>query len=310
MRILLVAKPWRGGLARYLAAALEDLAPGNVLWLPTYPATMSDRLRYRANREVWRSSLVQSIQSSHYDMAIFINTFPGCEGLEPDNRHVLWQTDNPVKVAHLFNRFGKVYISDPGYLDEVRNQFPNADYLPFACLPLIHKPHQQRGRGTGVCFIGNRDRARDQILQSLLGARLDLIVYGNYFLQDKLFWQYMHAFRPGIKNDAMGRVYAKYYASLNIHAQVVRAGTNMRTFECAAYGIAQIIEFKTGIENLFEPGREILLFSNIDECRDHIARLAKDRKMATIMSERARKRVLAEHGYCHRLNTILEDFSY
>lgn len=310
MRILLIAKPWRGGLARYIAAALEDLVPGHVQWLPTYPATISDKLRYRVNRDVWHSTLVQTIQASNYDLALFINVFPGCAGLEADKRHILWQTDNPLKVAHLFNRFGKVYISDPGYLDEVRQQAPgtDTDYLPFACLPSIHKPYQQDAAGSGVCFIGNRDQARDQILQPLLAERRDLTVYGNYFLQDKLFWQHMRAFRPAIKNEAMGRIYAKYQASLNIYARVVRAGTNMRTFECAAYGIAQIIEYKAGIENLFEPDSEVLLFSNIEECKDQITRLAKDRKMAVSLSERARKRVLAEHGYQHRLKKILEDF--
>jgi len=309
MRILLIAKPWRGGLARYIAAALEELAPGKVLWLPTYPVTMSDKLRYRTNRDVWRSALVKSIQASHYDLALFINVFPGCEGLEPDSRHVVWQTDNPLKVAHLFNRFGKVYVSDPGYLDEVRTQFPDTDYLPFACLPAIHKPYQQALTGSGVCFIGNRDKARDQILKTLLDERLDLTIYGNYFLQTRLFWQHMSAFRPAIKNAAMGRIYTRYQASLNIHARVVRAGTNMRTFECAAYGIAQLVERKEGIESLFEPGREILLFNNAEECKDHITHLARDRKMAEALSERARKRALAEHSYQHRMKKILENFS-
>ena len=310
MRILLIAKPWRGGLARYIAAALEELVPGGVQWLPTYPVTISDKIRYRVNRDAWRSTLLQYIQTSHYDLALFINVFPGCEGLEPDNRHILWQTDNPLKVAHLFNRFAKVYISDPGYLDEVRQQEPDTDtdYLPFACLPSIHKPYQQVHTGSGVCFIGNRDTARDQILQPLLDERLDLTVYGNYFLQDKLFWRHIRAFRPAIKNEAMGRIYAKYQASLNIHAKVVRAGTNMRTFECAAYGIAQVIEYRGGIENLFEPDHEILIFRDIEECKDRITRLLADRNLAATLSERARKRALAEHDYQHRLKKILKNF--
>ncbi len=308
MRILLIAKPWRGGLARYIAAALETLEPGHVQWLPTYPVTISDKLRYRVNRDARRSSLVQSIRSSHYDLALFINTFPGCESLEPDKRHVLWQMDNPLRVEHLFNRFGKVYVSDPGYLNEVRQRAPDADYLPFACLPSIHKPFKQGHAGSGTCFIGNRDKARDQLLQSLLLERLDLTIYGNYFLQNKLFWKHMSAFRPAINNDAMGRIYASYQASLNVHAEVVRAGTNMRTFECAAYGIAQIIEYREGIKKLFEPDHEILLFKSAEECKEHISRLAKDRGMAAGLSERARKRALAEHTYQHRLKKILKDY--
>jgi len=311
MRILLIAKPWRGGLARYLASALEELVPGRVQWLPTYPVTTSDKLRYRVNRVDWRKALVQSIRDSHYDLALFVNAFPGCEALEMDSRHVLWQTDNPLTVSHLFGRFGKVYISDPGYLDEVRQQASatDVDYLPLACLPSMHKPYQQVQTGSGVCFVGNRDTARDRILQPLLDEQLGLTIYGNYFLQHKLFWQHMRAFRPAIKNEAMGRVYAKYQASLNIHARVVRAGTNMRTFECAAYGIAQIIEHRDGIENLFEPEQEVLLFRSLEECKGHIIRLADDRKLAATLSERARKRALAEHSYQHRLKKILKDFN-
>ena len=99
MKILLVAKPWRGGLAAYLKAAIEALVPGSVQWLPTYPLSFPERIAYRRDRSAWRRRLARRVEESRFDAAIFINHLADFEALKPRDEYTLWITDDPRPVA-------------------------------------------------------------------------------------------------------------------------------------------------------------------------------------------------------------------
>jgi spore maturation protein CgeB len=104
----------------------------------------------------------------------------------------------------------------------------------------------------------------------------------------------------------MGRVYAAHRISLNVHAAVVRAGTNMRSFECAAYGIAQLVEHRAQLERYFEPGVEIATYAEAQELQASLRSLLGDPARCADMATRARRRALAEHTYAHRARALLE----
>jgi spore maturation protein CgeB len=104
----------------------------------------------------------------------------------------------------------------------------------------------------------------------------------------------------------MGRIYSGHKVSLNIHADVVRRGTNMRTFECAAYGIPQLIEDRPGLEAFFSSGDEIATFVEVEELQERLVRLLSDPVSASAMALRARRRVFKEHSYHHRCVALLE----
>lgn len=311
MRVLLVAKPWRGGLAQYVRRALEILFPGRICWLPTYPRDAYDHLRYRLDRRAWRRSLVSQINRMRYNLAVFINTLPEFEALEARPTNVLWITDDPRLSLDRLVPFGRVFISDPGYENEVRRAVGREQFggvVPFACDPGLHR----LGEGDhpdyrGLCMIANRDAKRDRYLDQLFISRRSIRVYGNYFLKHRLFWRHPASFRPPVPNGRMGAVYAHHQASLNVHAQVVRGGTNMRTFECAAYGIPQVVEHRPGIENLFTPGEEIRVFHDESGMIEQIDRVLKDRREAKRLAERATIRALSEHTYEQRVRALLED---
>lgn len=310
MKILLVAKPWRGGLARYVHRALEALLTERICWLPTYPLNAYDHLRYRLNRKAWRRSLVSRINRLRYDVGLFINTLPEFEALDARSINVLWITDDPRLPLNRLAPFGRIYISDPGYEAEVRHAVGTERFggvVPFACDPDFHRLEEgSYAERHGLCMIANRDAKRDRYLDRLFASGQSIHVYGNYFLRHRLFWRHPVSFRPPVPNDRMGAVYARYQASLNMHAQVVRGGTNMRTFECAAYGIPQVVEYRPGIENLFTPGAEIRMFHDESEMTEQIDRVLKDRQEAKRLAEHARKRVLSEHTYKQRVRVLLE----
>lgn len=307
MRVLLVAKPWRGGLARYVRRALEEMYPNSVHWCPSQPETAGERLRYRRDRSAWRRRLVERINATPYDLGLFIGAIPEFEHLEPRNGNVLWLYDDPTRWLELSPAFRALYISDPGYrglvqASEAGRRF--AGVLPFAHAPEVHAPTRCTGPRRGVCFIGNRDLGRDAALGRLAESGLPLHVYGNYFVRHGLFWRHPLRFRPRVPIAGMARIYARHQVSLNIHARVVRGGTNMRTFECAGYGIPQVVEHREGLDELFEPEREILVYRDLDEMVAQIERILGDPVLAVRLAERARQRAATEHTYGHRVRAI------
>lgn len=310
MKILLVAKPWRGGLAAYLKAAIEALVPGSVEWLPTYPQSFTERIAYRRNRSAWRRRLTRRVEESNFDAAIFINHLPDFETLTPKDQYVLWITDDPRPVAGKHLPYARVYISDPGYQTEVAEMLGERfqGVLDFACLPSVHRPVGQSGPGRGFCFIGNRDAKRDPYLRRVCGAGANIRVYGNYFPLHPLCWRFPGHFRPSVPVDRMASVYERHLGSINIHARVVKGGTNMRTFECAGYCIAQVVERLPGLEALFSPGEDLLTFQTADELMDQMARLDGDPRLARSLAVSAARRARAEHTYFHRAKRLLESF--
>lgn len=309
MKILLVAKPWRGGLAFYLRAALESLFPGSVKWLPTYPGSFSERITYRMDRAAWRSRLAQRVATSDCNAAIFINHVSGFEELRPRDEYVLWVTDDPRPIAGNMLPYARVYIADPGYRADVSRLLGERfrGVVDFACLPSVHRPGAHLNGGRGFCFIGNRDPKRDPYLRQLCRAGKNIRVYGNYFPLHPLCWRFPGRFRPSVPLDRMASIYARHLASINVHARVVRGGTNMRTFECAGYGIAQVVERLPGLEALFSPGEDVLTFQTPNELMDQMTRLEDDPAFARSLAISAARRVRAEHTYFHRAKRLLED---
>ena len=313
MKILLVGKPWKGGLINYLYSALDSLAPGNVEWLTTYPTTLSDKLSYRQNPEKWTAGLVEKITKTSYDIALFINTLEVFKDLSFSENNILWLTDDPRLTVPFLEPFGRVFISDPGYGSEFVSLCGADRYAgvsPFGFLPTPNFAITPRrdSRSKGLCFIGNKDPKRIPLIESLLDDGVDLTVYGNCFLAAGPFWKHPLNFRPPVPFEKMGKVYNRFKASLNIHARVVREGTNMRTFECAGYGIPQIVEARPKLEELFIPEEEILMFNCKDELLSQVDRLLHDEHLGTRLASNARRRVLAEHTYQHRVRTLLGDF--
>lgn len=158
MKILLVANPWRGGLARYVHVALEGLRPGSVEWLPTYPLSLTEKIAYPRDRTAWRSQLGQRVADSSCDAAIFIKRFPEFEELERRDEYVLRITDEPVPVAGKMLPYARIYVTDPGYREVVAGMLGSGfdGDVEFACLSSIHTPCGQVAGGRGFCFIGNR----------------------------------------------------------------------------------------------------------------------------------------------------------
>ncbi|MEX0725291.1 MAG: glycosyltransferase [Planctomycetaceae bacterium] len=309
-QVLLVAKPWRGGLAHYVFSALKEKFVGGVAWWPTYPDTWRDHIAYLRDKTGWRDRLLDRINAADCQHVLFINAFGSPGALLHPERNRLWMTDSAQIAADAAASYGRIFLSDPGYREELELRIGTdrvTGVLPFAFDPQIHTSAPPQRARYDICFIGNRDSKRDEYLPPLFEANLRVLIVGNYWMKHELAWRNPLSFRRAVSREGMGAIYARSRISLNLHANVVREGTNMRTFECAGYGIAQLVEHRPGLSELFDPVSEIATFQTADEMIEQSRRLLGDGDLRRRLAENARRRVLAEHTYRHRLETIFRD---
>ena len=104
---------------------------------------------------------------------------------------------------------------------------------------------------------------------------------------------------------AARRLYAGHLAALNIRNELnVLAGLNQRNFEPCLAGAALITDDQPDLALCFEPGREVLVWRSVDELNDLHVRVLRDPAGAEALGARGRARVLAEHTYARRLETL------
>lgn len=85
---------------------------------------------------------------------------------------------------------------------------------------------------------------------------------------------------------------------------------NFRTFEAASSGCAVLNPaIDEGLEELFVPGREIMIHSHVVELKSQIDFLLKNDHFAEKMGRAARQRVLLHHLPVHRALTLVERVS-
>lgn len=105
--------------------------------------------------------------------------------------------------------------------------------------------------------------------------------------------------------DQVGEIYAGHFATLNIrNAKNVLNGLNQRNFDPCLFGTAVVSDDQPDLGLCFDVGREALAYRDAEELDELYRRLAAHPEEAEAIGEAGRRRVLAEHTYGHRLETL------
>lgn len=91
----------------------------------------------------------------------------------------------------------------------------------------------------------------------------------------------------------------------NCTSKQMKGAVNQRVFDVPATGSFIITDWRSQLENLFEPGKEVICYHSPDEAAELVARYLSSPDERRAVSLAARKRILAEHLYEHRLEAII-----
>ncbi len=100
--------------------------------------------------------------------------------------------------------------------------------------------------------------------------------------------------------------YAMSDVSFNCTSRQMKGAVNQRIFDVPSCGGFVLTDHREQMDDLFEPDKEIISYQCVEDIPDIMEKCLKDSQMRKKVSGAARKRILAEHTYEHRLLEILD----
>ncbi|HED12554.1 MAG TPA: hypothetical protein ENI62_02695 [Gammaproteobacteria bacterium] len=125
------------------------------------------------------------------------------------------------------------------------------------------------------------------------------------------FWQpYLHPtarLLPSVSYDQIGTVYRNSDVNINVSRYQLIESVNQRAFDVPVAGGFLLTDYKTGIDKLFDPGREIICYTDGADLDDKVNYyLAHPEKRQSVI-EQGRERILQDHTYAKRLISLLTE---
>lgn len=197
----------------------------------------------------------------------------------------------------------------------------NACYLPLAALPSFHRPltltpAERHRYGADVAFLGAGYPNRRKAFRAL--AHRDFKIWGSDWEGDTVLAPLVQNGGSRVSPEDSVRVYNATLINLNLHSSVrvdrlVSGGdfVNPRTFELAAMGAFQLVDRRSLMPELFSLGEdgedaELAVFSDLEGMERGIAHYLAHPEERQAMADRARRRVLRDHTYQRRMETMLD----
>lgn len=343
MRILLISPqlflPW----ASYTARALRNLThtvtvfEETRLWLDRGSAGLANLL---PGTEPWLRR-----QKEHWIRRRDQKLLQTAATIRPDLIFLLWGKSFSAAFLNRLKAIGKCplftwWLDDP-FLTPVDNLFPVYDlfftfdrsyiaplkkagardvrFLPCACDETVYFPQRLSSReqtryGCEIALVAWNSPERIHTVKAL--AEFDLKVWGRGWNASKTRKILNGTGRRIVQSERFvpdaetAKIYSAAQIGLNIHSvQTHQAGLNTRAFELLAAGAFQMMDAVPGMEELLEPGKEVVVYRSPEEAAERARYYLNHPREREPIARRGRERALREHTYLHRMKTLTGVFS-
>lgn len=236
-----------------------------------------------------------------------------------------YDIDTPVTLAKLA-RGDHEYIDPPlvarydAYLsftggptlDRIESELgsPMARTLYCSVDPALHFPEGQTSRWD-LGYMGTYSADRQPALERLLlePARLwsagRFCIAGPQYPSAPTSWPENVEHIEHLPPSQHREFYAAQRFTLNVtRADMMRAGwsPSVRLFEAAACGVPIVSDWWPGLDELLEPGKEILLARDAEEMLGLVRNTPEEKRLR--IADRARTRVISSHTCAHRAEEL------
>ena len=191
----------------------------------------------------------------------------------------------------------------------------HVSYLPMAADPILHRPlklsaAEQDEYGADVSFVGAGYANRRSLLPRWLSNDWSFKLWGNEWEGADALTSVLQRGGARIDTETCIKVFNATSVNLNLHSC---AGdgldpeadfVNPRTFELAACGAFQLVDERSLLPDLFATN-ELVRFTAVAEVPSLIRTWLNDVSGRRAIAEAARRRVLAQHTYEHRMRELL-----
>ncbi len=219
---------------------------------------------------------------------------------------------------HVARHYDWFYAIQPGrFLERLAEAgAARPRYLPTACDPERHvpvtlTPGEQARYGADVSFAGAPYLNRRRLLVSM--ADLQFRIWGDGWQIEPTLASFVAGEGKRFTLDDMVKIFAATRINLNLHSANHVADfdpdpdyVNPRTFELAACGAFQLVDWRAPLGELFADD-ELVTFRSVPELREQIAHYLAHEDERRAIAGRARARARRDHGFVNRVERILRD---
>ena len=191
----------------------------------------------------------------------------------------------------------------------------NSYYLPQGCLPSVHKEinlsrDDINQYSADLSFMGAGYYNRVQSFPRLLNH--DFKIWGTGWALESLVGSRVQNKNKRVDPLDTVKIYNAGKINLNLHSSTSHEGVNPvgdfvnpRTFEIAACGGFQLVDERSELADLMEPGVEVATFNSIDDLCKKVNYYLKYEDEARSIAARGKTKVLKEHTIQHRMHEML-----
>lgn len=188
-------------------------------------------------------------------------------------------------------------------------------YLPQACAPEHHRPlsltnEEKKSFGSDLSFMGAGYYNRRAFFEKLVD--FDFKIWGSGWDLSSPAGRLVQKNGVRVNEDECVKIYNAAKINLNLHSSTFHEGVNPigdfvnpRTFEIAACGGFQLIDYRSELSELFESGTEIICYKDIDELRDLITYFLKNPDEMARIASMGQSRARRDHTFENRMREML-----
>lgn len=233
---------------------------------------------------------------------------------------VLWFVEDYLRFTY-WNQMAKYYdfvftIQKGDCIDRIRAAGAGAvHYVPTACDPNFHAPlilsdEDREKWGSPISFVGAGYHNRQQMFATF--SSYPFKIWGSEWPTGKPFDRMVQDESRRVKPEEYIKVFNASDINLNLHSSSERDGVdptgdfvNPRTFELAAAGAFQLCDHRSLLPELFEVGKEIVTFTDLNDLKEKIAYYQAHPEERRAIAEAGRARALRDHSYERRYEEML-----
>ncbi|MFC7394387.1 CgeB family protein [Scopulibacillus cellulosilyticus] len=246
------------------------------------------------------------------------------EWIKHHNFHsILWLTEDPYftdRSIEIIPFFDVVFSIDIGAVNYYKSLgYQNIYHLPLGTDPAVFFPKPHIQKTNDICFIGHSYPERIRLVQLLLNeTAFHIQVIGKW--KKKLFYKptkKLNIINSWIHPLKVADYYSNAKIVLNTHrsynyktnqnsAGIVNQSINNRTFDIAACGSFQLIQWIDDLPQHFEENKEIVSFKSDEDFLNKVNYYLSNDEERELIAANGRKKALMNHTFNHRINKMLE----
>lgn len=231
------------------------------------------------------------------------------EAIRPHTKCIAGQIASPLPPQAFVHGFDIIFSSFPHFVDAFRDAGITSYYQPLAFAPEVLEQLPNTGKQHDATFVGGISGAHAEgtrLLEAVAGLTpLKVWGYGAQNLRDDSPLRAMHC------GEAWGmEMFERLAASrvtINRHIDTAaQYANNMRLFEATGCGAMLVTDAKENLANLFEPGREVVVYDSPEDCAAKVAYYAAHPEEAATIAAAGQARTLRDHTYDRRMRQTAE----